>query len=188
MKLECANYTKSECLGVFFGKIRGKCVKTGREMIHKGMVYVIPGDIALISDRALQDLGTLPKEFSIIGQFGGKINTVSNVVVIEECGTPNCKLENKSRDILEEVSPIAPNSQIEASPVVPVDEPNYAQVNKVVVHQPEGQCDPESELPCSCPRRTFQNPPDELPFPPTESNAAALEEYIRNHYKASQCI
>jgi hypothetical protein len=30
---------------------------------------------------------------------------------------------------------------------------------KLAVRQPKGECDPERELPCSCPRRTFMDPP-----------------------------
>ena len=104
MSLGCANYTKSNCLGVFFGRIRGKCPRTGREMIHKGMVYVIPGDITLISDKALQDLGILPKEFPVIGQFGGKMNTVSNLVTIQDYDGPSKgRLKERPRDKLVEV-------------------------------------------------------------------------------------
>ena len=53
------------------------------------------------------------------------------------------------------------------------------------VRQPKGECDPESELPCSCPRRTFVDPPEEMPMAATDSNRKALEEFIRKHYKTS---
>ena len=56
---------------------------------------------------------------------------------------------------------------------------------KDLARQPEGECDPESNIPCSCPRRQFTDPPDRLPFPPTKSNRKALEDYIKSHYKAS---
>ena len=45
------------------------------------------------------------------------------------------------------------------------------------VRQPVEECDPESELPCSCPRRNFMDPPEMLLMPATESNRKALDEY-----------
>jgi hypothetical protein len=57
-------------------------------------------------------------------------------------------------------------------------------VAKAAVRQPKGECDPESDLPCSCPRRVFVEPPDQLPMPATASNRKVLEEFIRNHLKA----
>ena len=39
------------------------------------------------------------------------------------------------------------------------------------VTQPSGKCDPESELPCLCPRRTFVDLPEEMPM---ASNRKAL--------------
>ena len=56
---------------------------------------------------------------------------------------------------------------------------------KDLARQPEGECDPESNIPCSCPRRQFTDPPDRLPFPLIKSNRKALEDYIKSHYKAS---
>ena len=53
------------------------------------------------------------------------------------------------------------------------------------VRQPAGECDPDSPLPCSCPRREFTDPPDALPMPATASNRKALEDYIKDRYKAS---
>jgi hypothetical protein len=53
------------------------------------------------------------------------------------------------------------------------------------VRHPVGESDPESELPCSCPRRTFMDPPEEMPMAATASNRKALEEFIRKHCKTS---
>ena len=36
------------------------------------MVYVIEGDICLLSKTALKDLGVIPKTFPMIGEFGGE--------------------------------------------------------------------------------------------------------------------
>ena len=48
----------------------------------------------------------------------------------------------------------------------------------------KGECDSESELLCSCPRRVFIDPPNKLPMPATDSNKMALEDWIKEYYKA----
>jgi hypothetical protein len=45
-----------------------------------------------------------------------------------------------------------------------------------ITRKPLGQCDPDSALPCSCPRRQFTDPPDVLPMPATTVNRSKLEE------------
>ena len=60
-----------------------------------------------------------------------------------------------------------------------------AYIHQTAVRQPPGECDPESDLPCSCPRRSFTHPPDQLPMPATKSNIQALENWIRTHFKES---
>jgi hypothetical protein len=52
-------------------------------------------------------------------------------------------------------------------------------------HQPPGKCDPESDVPCSCPRRRFVDPPDQIPMPATRNNVPALEGWIKEYYKES---
>ena len=59
-------------MGVFFGCIRGKSAVTGKTLVHRGMVYVIEGDIFLLSASALKDLEVMPKTFPMIGEFGGE--------------------------------------------------------------------------------------------------------------------
>jgi hypothetical protein len=49
------------------------------------------------------------------------------------------------------------------------------------VKQPKGECDPESPLPCKCPRSNFTEPPKNIPMPATKSNIIALEMWIKNH-------
>ena len=53
------------------------------------------------------------------------------------------------------------------------------------MYQEEGVCDPDSLLPCRCPRRQFVDPPQELPFPPTDSNRKNLEDWIKEYYASS---
>ena len=49
-------------MGVFYGCIRGKSVMTGTTLVHRGMVYMIEGDIFLLSQTALKDLGVIPAD------------------------------------------------------------------------------------------------------------------------------
>jgi hypothetical protein len=56
-------------------------------------------------------------------------------------------------------------------------------VNKSAIRQPKGECDAESDLPCSCPRRVFVDPPDQLLMRAMARNRKLLEEYIKEHYK-----
>ena len=53
------------------------------------------------------------------------------------------------------------------------------------IRQPPGECDPESDPPCTCPRRRFADPPDQLPMPETRSNIPALEGWIMDYFKES---
>jgi hypothetical protein len=62
--------------------------------------------------------------------------------------------------------------------------PKNKDVTSTSVRQPKGECDPESDLPCSCPRRRFVEPPEKLPMPATASNRKVLEDFIKEHFKA----
>ena len=53
------------------------------------------------------------------------------------------------------------------------------------VRQPEGECDPDSPLKCSCPTREQVQPPQKIPFQATVKNRLRLENYIKEHFKSS---
>ena len=53
------------------------------------------------------------------------------------------------------------------------------------VYQEHGVCDPDSDLPCRCPRREFVDPPDKIPYAATEENREDLEKWIINHFGSS---
>ena len=53
------------------------------------------------------------------------------------------------------------------------------------IYHEVGVCDPDSPLPCRCPRREYVDPPTHLPFPPTRENTKKLEEWIRDYYRSS---
>ena len=59
--MDCFNDTATGAMGVFFGCVRGKFVVTGKMLVHRGMVYVIEGDIVLLSQTALKDLDVITK-------------------------------------------------------------------------------------------------------------------------------
>ena len=57
--LDFAKDTETEVVCAFLGCIRGECKATGKTMVHRGMVYVIEGDVILLSQTALGDLGVI---------------------------------------------------------------------------------------------------------------------------------
>ena len=67
--LNCANSTAAGNLGVFFAKVRGEHHKTEEVVESRTMVYVIKGDIILVSKAVLDTLGCIPKTFPQVGQF-----------------------------------------------------------------------------------------------------------------------
>ena len=69
--LDCANLTVTGAMGVFYGCVRGKSATSGRTLVHRGMNYVIEGDIVLLSQAASKDLGVIPQTFPMIGEFTG---------------------------------------------------------------------------------------------------------------------
>ena len=52
-------------------------------------------------------------------------------------------------------------------------------------YQEVGICDPDSPLPCRCPRRRVVDPPERIPFPANTGNRAKLEELIKEYYSDS---
>ena len=58
-------------------------------------------------------------------------------------------------------------------------------VKSEAVYQEEGECDPDSKLPCRCPRREFVDQPGELPCLPTEENRKKLKDWIKEYYASS---
>lgn len=78
-----------------------------------------------------------------------------------------------------------PQTQLPALVLTMVAATEVESLANTAVILPVGECKPESQLPCSCLRRTFMDPPDKLPMPATASNRKALEKYIRKQYKTS---
>ena len=143
--LDCANNIEAGVLGVFFAKISGNSIVSGDKLIVNRMVYVIKGNCCLMSKATLTALGCLPENFPEIGRF-----TASHVEGADGV-VAGCLAQ------------------------VAAGRPPQAADSHSPVRQPEGQCDPESSLPCSCPRRQLTDPPDTLPMPATASNGGALE-------------
>ena len=71
LNISCLHKTATGDMGVFFGCVRGKSVASGKTLVHSGMIYVIEGDIVLLSQAALKDLGVIPQNFPTISKFGG---------------------------------------------------------------------------------------------------------------------
>ena len=54
---------------MFFAKVRVEHWETGEEVKSKSMVYVIEGNIGLVSRAILEMLGCIPKHFPRVGEF-----------------------------------------------------------------------------------------------------------------------
>ena len=89
--MDCANDSVTGATGVFFGCTRGKFAVTGKTLVHRGMVYVIEGDIILLSQTAL---GVIPKTSPMIGEFGGEEQQGDGRDRFEvDANLPTCQLE-----------------------------------------------------------------------------------------------
>ena len=102
---------------------------TVKTLVHRGMVYVIEGDIYIKAE-------TVP----MIAAENERI-TEDTVVHEDPQRISQTEVDNKINNV--------------SSTVLPA------------ILQPPGERDPESDLPCSCPRRRFADPPDQLPMPAT---------------------
>ena len=69
INLNCANSTMAGNLGVFYAKIRGEHYVTKESVEARAMVYVIEGNIVLVSRSVLEMLGCIPKHFPRVGEF-----------------------------------------------------------------------------------------------------------------------
>jgi hypothetical protein len=69
INLNCANSVAAGNLGVFFAKVRGEHHETKEVVESRTMVYVIEGDIILVSKAVLETLGCITKAFPQVGQF-----------------------------------------------------------------------------------------------------------------------
>ena len=56
---------------------------------------------------------------------------------------------------------------------------------KPEVYQAPGECDPDSELPCQCPRRDLVDPPESCPYPLRLENRDKIEEWVKKYFASS---
>jgi hypothetical protein len=54
---------------VFYAKVRVELWKTGEVVKSKSLVYVIEGNIVLVSRAVLEMLGCIPRHFPRVGEF-----------------------------------------------------------------------------------------------------------------------
>ena len=69
INLNCANAMTAGNLGVFFAKVRGEHYMTGEVVESRSMVYVIKGNIVLVSRAVLETLGCIQETFPRVGEF-----------------------------------------------------------------------------------------------------------------------
>ena len=202
MNISCANKSEAGIIGVFYARLQAPHCRTGKSIETRAMIYVIEGDALLLSKKAMRDFGCVSSKFPSAGVHLSK-EQVDHAVA-------NLVSEMYKKDAMELVSSSAPvETVLSPDPVSPVLSPaivspvlpsapvknaitvsemeidSEEKIIKPVLRQPEGTCDPESDLPCSCPIRQFVDPPTELPMPATKSNRAALEAWIKEYYKSS---
>ena len=60
--------------------------------------------------------------------------------------------------------------------------PKHPWVQQAGGYQPVGECDPDSVLPCQCPRREFVDLPESCPIEMKMENRAELEAWFFKHY------
>jgi hypothetical protein len=129
---------------------------------------------------------TLPTTFPRIGEFGGieqqgdgrdrfEVDGPYNIryIEVEQVPGTTADIEKAATGMRENLR--TDLTKIESgTPSIPL--PTY---------QPPGKCNPDSDMPCSCPKRRFVDPPAQIPMPATRSNVDALEGWIKEYYKES---
>ena len=91
--LDCANNSEAGNLGVFLGNISGTSQFYGLERTVQNMVYVIKGDICLMSKATLISLGCLPANFPEIGKFNQPTRGAAVSKVTAGAGDAHAPLE-----------------------------------------------------------------------------------------------
>ena len=80
--------------------------------MHRGIIYVIEGDIVLLSQAELKDLGVIPQSFPMIGEFGG----------VKQIGNGHDNLQVDSNLIAAENTEVAESPDIPATDVEVAEE------------------------------------------------------------------
>ena len=138
----CANDTKADVLGVFFGRVLAMEDKVKVQV--QVLFYVLKDGGSILSNHTCEKLGLVSPDFPKVGEH-----------------------------------------------LVPLGQDVQLRVNEVKrqasgdLYQEAGVCDPDSSLPCRCPRREYVDPPTQIPFPAVASNRERLEEWIKDYYASS---
>ena len=91
-------------LGVFYAKVRAEHWKTGEEVESKSMVYMIEGNIVLVSRAVLEMLGCIPRHFPRVGEFleaDDKAVTGKSFLVFRGKGMSEGKAANDDNEAVE---------------------------------------------------------------------------------------
>jgi hypothetical protein len=140
------------------------------------MVYVIEGDIILVSRAILETLGCIPKNFPQVGQFlndddealtGRAFAVNPDPIGLRSDGTKNPNIPEAVSRIVDKSKHVEPSanaavagqtsykaSKMAGTRADPLEVAREIfkkeDVTTAAVRQPKGECDPESDLPCSC--------------------------------------
>ena len=163
INLNCNNWTAVCNLDAFFAKVSGEHHETKEVVEFKTMVYVIEGDIILVSRAILQTLGCIPDTFPQVGQFladdnaaltgrafsvnpdtirlmsdGTKAtNMPDNHKSVEPCA--NAAKASMTRYKASKMAGAKPDQQEVAREIT-----KNKDVSSTSAQQPKGECDPES--------------------------------------------
>lgn len=176
MQINCANKSSAGILGVFYACLVAKHHKSKDEVKTKAMMYVIEGDAMLLSRRTLREFGCISGKFPRAGEF------VPKDMIDSAVAKSVAYIAEDKEALINQM--YVDQSHERISNRVPGSIENEEACDNIVLRQPVGVCDPESDLPCSCPTRKFIDPPTTLPMPATKSNREALENWIKDYYKA----
>jgi hypothetical protein len=189
INLNCANSTAAGNLRVFFAKVMGEHHKTEEVVESRTMVYVIEGDIILVSRAILETLGCIPT-FPQVGQFlndddeaitGRAFAVNPDPIGLRSDGTKDPNIPEAVTRIVDKPKHVEPSANAavagktsyKASKMAGTraDPPEVAReifkkedVTKAAVRQPMGDCDPESDFACSSPHILQKT--DKGPSPP----------------------
>jgi hypothetical protein len=164
--------SSSNNLGIFFAKVRGEHHETEEVVESRMMVYVIKGDIILVSKAVLETLGCIPKTFPMVGQFLTNDDTALTGRAFAVNPDPIGLMSDgtKDRNIPETVDTVdyKPKPVKHSANAAVAGKTSYktskmegsrsnhselaretlkkSNVTKAAVRQPMGECDPGSDL------------------------------------------
>ena len=159
--LGCANTTGAGVLGVFFGKVVARGYDKSVEA--RTMFYVLKRGGCLLSRSTCRILGIIEEDFPKVGKYGknmAEVDSVQQTSPDPHAGGGGNKHAGSSSFLL-----------------------STNQVGEA--YQPPGECDPDDDRPCQCPRRELVDPPESCPIAMTVEHQDEIEKWILEYFGSS---